>query len=239
VQRPVPVPVLLVEPAGLPVTGTLRDRVVAILREAIVSGRLAPATRLSEPSLARELKVSRGPVREAIRELAAEGLVRIEARVGTFVTRPDPSEVNELFEVQAVLDGLAARLAAESGTEAGRRAALLPHLEALDAAGRPGGDRSEYLRRARRFHEAVYELSGNTRLATLHRTQLDQMMRLLGPIVRPDLTLQLDREHRAIASAVIAGRSMEAERTARAHAGRAGERLISGVDDRPPARRAR
>lgn len=114
----VPVPAFPDIDSVLPVTGTLRDRVVLALRQSIVSGRIPPGTRLSEPSLARELRVSRGPVREAIRELATEGLVRIESRIGTFVTHPEAREIEETFAIKSVLEGLAARLACTAGTEA-------------------------------------------------------------------------------------------------------------------------
>jgi DNA-binding GntR family transcriptional regulator len=234
VHRPVPVPRLALDAAP---GATLRDRVLAALREAIVSGRLAPAARISEPSLARELKVSRGPIREAIRELAAEGLVRIEPRVGTFVTHPDAREVRELFAIQAVLEGLAARGAAEAGTEADRRARLQPHVEGLSRLG-VLVDPLDYLYPARRFHEALLEMSGNTRLVALHKTQTDQLFRLLRPLVKPTFLTRHDREHRAIVAAVVAGDGASAERLARAHTSRVGERLLAEIEPRRPLRRA-
>lgn len=207
-------------------SGTLRDRVVAALRQSIVSGRIPPGTRLSEPSLARELRVSRGPVREAIRELAAEGLVRIESRVGTFVTHPEAREVEETFAIKGVLEGLAARLACEQGTEASRRAHLMPPLEALERAS-GAADSATYLACSRRFHEAIFDLAGNTRLAAMHRTLNDQLMRLCGPLVTPDSVARYSREDRAVTAAIVANRPGEAERIARAHVCRAAQGLLA------------
>lgn len=214
---------------------TLRDRVVATLRESIVSGRIPPGTRLSEPSLARELRVSRGPIREAIRELAAEGLVRIESRIGTFVTRPEAREIAEAFAIKAVLEGLAARLACAEGTEESRRAHLAPYLAALDRVDLASGT-GEYIAATRRFHEAILELAGNARLAAIHRTLNDQLLRLCGPLVTPELVLRYAEEHRAIASAIAANRPAQAERLSRMHVERSGERLLD-IGTRGPKRR--
>ncbi len=208
---------------------TLRDRVAALLREAIVSGSLAPATRLSEPSLARQLRVSRGPIREAIRELAAEGLVRIEPRIGTFVTQMSGREITEVFAVKGVLEGLAARLAAESGTEETRRALLGPILEQLDGAA-AARDLAGYLALTRRFHEALISLAGNSRLAAVYRTVADQVQHLRGRALSlPRRLAQSCRDHHAIAAAVIAGRSASAERLVRGHNARTGRRLAEAA----------
>ncbi len=208
---------------------TLRERVATLLREAIVTGVLAPATRLSEPSLARQLRVSRGPIREAIRELAAEGLVRIEPRIGTFVAQMSGREIDEVFAVKGVLEGLAARLAAESGTEETRRARLAPILEQLDAAV-AARDAAGYVALTRHLHEAILELAGNGRLAGLYRTLADQVQHLRGRALSAHRRLvQSCREQHAIAAAIIAGRSARAERLVRAHNARIGRRLAEAA----------
>lgn len=229
----VPVPTFPDVATLLPSTGTLRDRVVAALRQSIVSGRIPPGTRLSEPSLARELRVSRGPIREAIRELAAEGLVRIEARIGTFVTHPEAREIEETFAIKGALEGLAARLACGQGTEASRRARLTPLLEELDRA-TGAADSATYLASSRRFHEAIFELAGNMRLAALHRTLNDQLMRLCGPLVTPDSIARYSEEDRAVTAAIIANRPRQAERIARAHVARAAAGLLEIVSRARP-----
>src|SRR6202045_3628078 len=91
---------------------SLHDRVIAELRQAILSGRLKPGERLVEERLADELGVSRNPVREAIRALASEGLIEVTARRGAAVATMTDQEARETIEVRALLEGQNARLAA-------------------------------------------------------------------------------------------------------------------------------
>src|ERR1700752_2341121 len=90
----------------------LHGRVVAELRQAILSGQLKPGERLVEERLAEGLGVSRNPVREAIRALASEGLVEVTARRGASVLRMSDQEARETIELRAMLEGQNARLAA-------------------------------------------------------------------------------------------------------------------------------
>src|SRR5439155_238090 len=83
------------------------------LREAILGGTLAPGERLPEVALARKLRTSRSPVREALRQLASEGLVKMVPGRGATVTRPDPALIREIFLVRNPLEATGARLAAE------------------------------------------------------------------------------------------------------------------------------
>lgn len=91
---------------------SLQERVKAELQASIVSGRLKPGTRLVETQLAEEFGVSRNPVREAIRALAAEGLIEVNARRSAFVAVTSDREAREMVEVRALLEGQNARLAA-------------------------------------------------------------------------------------------------------------------------------
>ena len=91
----------------------LTRMVVDTLRDRIMSGALAGGERLVEGRLSEELGVSRMPVREALRQLASEGLVTIEPRRGATVTQFSEEQVRELVEVRATLEGLNAKLAAK------------------------------------------------------------------------------------------------------------------------------
>src|SRR5579872_2208552 len=91
---------------------SLHRRVVAELRQSILTGQLKPGERLVEERLAEELGVSRNPVREAIRALASEGLVEVKARRGASVLKMTEQEARETIEVRALLEGHNARLAA-------------------------------------------------------------------------------------------------------------------------------
>src|SRR5919199_7002536 len=90
---------------------TLWERVHAHLREEIVSNRLAPGTELQEVALSEQLGVSRGPIREAIGRLAAEGLVVVRPRRGAVVRSLSKDEFLEAYQVREALEGMAVRLA--------------------------------------------------------------------------------------------------------------------------------
>src|SRR5579863_4831378 len=90
---------------------TLRQQVADHLREEILSSRLAPGTELGEVALARSLGISRGPLREALGQLAAEGLVTMIPRRGAVVTRLTRSEFIDAYQVREALESLAMKLA--------------------------------------------------------------------------------------------------------------------------------
>jgi DNA-binding GntR family transcriptional regulator len=96
----------------------LRERVLDELRERILDGTYLPGERLTEERLADDFGVSRSPVREALRVVAVEGLVRLSPRRGAEVSTPDAQSASDLLQVRARLEPLAARLAAERATPA-------------------------------------------------------------------------------------------------------------------------
>jgi DNA-binding transcriptional regulator YhcF (GntR family) len=98
--------------AAPPAESPLRDVVTGELRQAILSGRYKPGQRLVEDRLAEDFGVSRNPVREALRSLAAEGLVALTARRGATVAAPSPEDALAMIEVRATLEALNARHAA-------------------------------------------------------------------------------------------------------------------------------
>ncbi len=193
---------------------SLRERIASHLREAIVSGDLPAKARLVEPELARRLGASRTPLREAIRQLEAEGFLTTIPRVGTFVSEVTARDLEDVYAIRAVLEGLAARQAAEHLDEgqAEKLRALLAELA------RKTGDYREYHEAAGRFHDAVLAASGNQRLQSMYQTLTHQVARLrtvsLAVGQRPAVSL---REHRRIATAILQGKGREAERTMRAH----------------------
>lgn len=91
---------------------TLSGQTTKALREAIVTGRIAPGEKLNEPKLAEQFKVSRGPLREAIRRLVAMRLVHHVPHVGATVVTLELDDIIELYEVREALEGKAAALAA-------------------------------------------------------------------------------------------------------------------------------
>jgi DNA-binding GntR family transcriptional regulator len=193
---------------------SLRERIVARLRQAILTGTLSPKTRLLEPELARQLEVSRTPLREAIRQLEAEGLVSTVPRIGTFVSEIRAHDVEDLYAIRAVLEGLAARQAAESRDPA-KPEILRPILAEL---AKRTSEHREYHEISGSFHDAIVGLAGNRRLQAMYQALAQHVSRMrslsLAVRQRPEVSL---REHRRIAAAILAGHADEAERLMREH----------------------
>jgi DNA-binding GntR family transcriptional regulator len=161
------------EPAALQGADTTTVKLVAErayveLRDRIVTLRLAPGTVLREDELMREMAIGRTPLREAVKRLALENLVAVQPRRGTFVTAVEASDIVNITEVRAELEGFAAELAAmRMYGEA--RAAAEALLEEIEEVTRP--HEQEWLMRFdERIHHFTWEASGNPYLVeTLER----------------------------------------------------------------------
>jgi DNA-binding GntR family transcriptional regulator len=190
---------------------TLRERVFEHLREEILSGELPAGTELHEVGLAQSLGVSRGPLREALGRLAAEGLVTITPRRGAVVTKLTRREFVEAYQVREALESLAVRLAVPQLTDEERRRLHGLSDEMVRLAER--GDADGFFDANRRFHQVFVIASGNQRLQDMHRQLIAQMARLLAKSQELRGGLQQSiAEHQAILEAVDAG---DAERAAR------------------------
>ncbi|HWF71944.1 MAG TPA: GntR family transcriptional regulator [Solirubrobacteraceae bacterium] len=143
-------------------SASLTDSIAGLLRERIVSGRFEPGERLVEAEIARQLQISRGPVREALAQLRAEGLVIDRPRRGSFVAELTMNDVREIYELRAALEGRAARLLIERDD----RAALAELGVIIDAmkAATEIDDRDGFADLDTRFHTELCRLSGNRRL---------------------------------------------------------------------------
>jgi DNA-binding GntR family transcriptional regulator len=215
---------------------TLADQAYEALREAIISGELAPREKITERGLAERLAVSPTPVREALRRLEQDQLVARTGPRTVQVAALDDDRAAEVRLVEGTLRALAARLAASNAT-AGQLARIERLLDEGDAeharlvaradAGErlALGDLTELLRITRAFHAAVNEASNNPVLLRLlslvdafnlaHRRQ-----RLQGELRRGDGDAMARRyaEHRAVFAAVRVGDGVEAERLMLEHA---------------------
>lgn len=206
--------------APLPVDRTLADRVEALLREEIVHGEHAQGgARLSEVDIARAFGVSRGPVREALRRLAHDGLVTVEPRRGAFVRTLDLDEVRELFEVRIALEAEAAELAAERIDAAGAaelRALARAASEELARNGRSAAFDTYDL------HDLVVRLAGNQRLARMV-AQVNGELRLARSRsgASGSRAAEAVGEHDRLVAAVAAGNGQGAREAMRDHLGAA------------------
>ena len=141
---------------------TLSDRTTELLRERILAGDFGLGERLVEAKIARQLQISRGPVREALRQLRAEGLVREEPRRGTFVVTLTVDDIEEIYELRAAIEGRAARLiiTRQDFSALEELRGILSRLEqAADES-----NRDLFTRLDLSFHEKLCLLSGNSRL---------------------------------------------------------------------------
>lgn len=154
---------LRVERAPAPI----RARVLDNLRQAILERKLAPGQRLIERELVELTGVSRTSIREALRELAAEGLVTTIPNKGTVVAEVTVEEARQLYQVRSALEGLAGRLFVENATNAQRRA-LANALRAVERAAAKGSP--AMLAAKDKFYDVLFEGGGNEALRSIAGT---------------------------------------------------------------------
>jgi GntR family transcriptional regulator of gluconate operon len=169
----------------VPQMATLSDRTTELLRESIIAGHYRMGERLAEAAIARQLKISRGPVREALWRLTAEGLVREEPRRGAFVVELTAEDIREIYDLRAAVEGRAARLIIER-RDLGALDELKGILDRLRRAAEEG-DHGLFNQLDLSFHERLCLLSGNGRL---HRVFLN-FAGVLGMLFR----LEVGRMH--------------------------------------------
>lgn len=143
----------------------LRDVIFETLRKAIVSGDIKPGERLMEVSLANQMGVSRTPVREAIRRLEAEGLVKMIPRRGTHVSELSVKDIMDVLEVRAVLDKLATDLAAKRIQQAQLKILESIHKQYISCVEKENMEGA--IKKDVEFHDIIYAASGNPRLVAV------------------------------------------------------------------------
>jgi DNA-binding GntR family transcriptional regulator len=199
-----------------PSRGNMPEAVASALREAILDGVLTPGSWLREAEIAKEMKVSRTPVRDAFRILASEGLVNINANQGAVVAPMTSDDIIELYVMREALEMLASRLAARRGSQQCLEAfsTLIPQMK---KAGKAGNYR-ELSKLNFDFHAIIRDAAGN-RYLNRSLTQVQNAARRF-----PDPTLGLPGrveesidEHVALADAISKGDAETAERVAGEH----------------------
>lgn len=197
-------------PADLPQGQDAYRRLVTEIR----TGALKPGDRLLETDLAERLGISRTPVREAIRQLEADGLVTHAPRQGATVRSLDSGEVTELYEMRGVLEGTAARLAARVASPV--ELAELAALNAEMIAAR--GDAPRMYDLNRQFHAALLAAARNRYLAR-SVAGLQKTLLILGPstLSESDRADAAGREHEAVLAALRLRDEDSAEAAMRAH----------------------
>ena len=144
---------------------TLAQSVTDRLRAALLEGRFGPEEKLNEESLSAMLQVSRTPVRSALHGLAAEGLLDYVPNRGYSVRSVDRAQLNAIFDVRGVLEGLAARLAAQRGLSETQQAGVVAALQEGDRVMAKGrllvADRPVFSSVNARFHAAILQAADN------------------------------------------------------------------------------
>ncbi|AQS60242.1 GntR family transcriptional regulator [Desulforamulus ferrireducens] len=194
----------------------IRDKVYERLRGAIVNGLLKPGERLVERQLAQVLGVSRTPIREAIRMLELEGLVAHVPRVGSVVAQVTDSEVLEIYRIRAVLEGLAARMAAEK-IKPEQLAKLMELMNCLEEKVQKG-ETEELEKLHQEFNDVIYQAADSNRLYSMITTLVDHIARYTRVgYSHPGRLQEATLEHRRLVEAIRMRDGALAERIARDH----------------------
>ncbi|WP_244539671.1 GntR family transcriptional regulator [Methylobacterium sp. 174MFSha1.1] len=194
------------QPVGLPVLAEsdLVRQVARRLTDAIVQGRLAPGAKVAEAAVARELGISRAPVREAARLLESQGLLRASPRRGFFVRELSAQDVDELYDLRLCVERHAAVEAARRLTPAirdglRRQLALMRDLARHD-------DPALIVEADYEFHRLICAASGNGRLLRLFDGLASELRIVIGLIGRLyDDPEEIARTHEPVLEAIEAG----------------------------------
>ncbi len=193
---------------------SLSAKVFEYLRDAIIEGELAPGSRLVERELSERLEVSRIPIREALPQLEADGLIQTLPRRGSFVTQLSLRDISELFDVRTSLDVLAARLAAEQARTHTTQALAQSFDRAKVAT--DAGSATEIAAANAAFHDAILQLSGNRLLESL-MSPISARVRWLFRLTSERDPQLLCHEHQELHDAIASGRAELAASLAYSH----------------------
>lgn len=187
-------------------SGETVSRIVGLLKEQILDGRLAPGQRLISIDLVEQFGVSRGPLREAFRQLDAERLIDVTPNRGAVVRRLDVVEVKDLYQIRVALEGFAARLAAEKIDEGDNRAYFTAVLE----RGRRHRDNplfAAFIADNRDFHQAIVRICNNPELGKLiDKYQQPVFMIQLRQVIGTEQIIKNSlAEHDDIAAGILSG----------------------------------
>jgi DNA-binding GntR family transcriptional regulator len=203
-----------------------------LIREAIVDGRLEPGQRLKEEELARELGISRTPIREALLMLQAEGLVDAVPNRGAMVRVHTPEDLDDLYQLRALLEGYAARRAAAriSDEQVEELHASCERFDGLD----PETALREVVRENMLFHSTILEIAGSTRLAGLVRRVIELPLVYKSYIwYSPDQQRISVHYHRQIVNALAARDAERAELIMKEHVFEARDLLVARLRKSP------
>lgn len=202
----------------------LREAVYLAIRKAILTGEITPGERLTEVGLGNMLGTSRTPIREALRKLELEGLVKIIPRSGARVAPITESDLRDILEVRRSLDSLSARLASRRG-DARQKERLWDAHQCFEKAV-ADRDKAAILKADTCFHERLTEAGGNRKLIQMMNSMADQTYRFRFEYIKDDNYYKdLLEEHRKILDAICRGDEDAAAAACEEHVDRQGVRI--------------
>lgn len=191
--------------------------VVSAIKHGILVGRFVPGQRLMEADLRREHGLSRGPVREAMTRLAAEGVIAIGAHRGAYIRALTRTEVFNLLQVLKIIIGLAARLAAVRIEYGDNRIKLMAAFQRLEAE-IAGADPIMLAIERTRFYDTLFEIAGNPELARINPVVAAQILRVqvYGYLTTAEKLRQY-ADYRFLCDAILTGDAKAAKRIVDLH----------------------
>jgi DNA-binding GntR family transcriptional regulator len=206
-------------------TPTYQQQAYECIKSQITSRGFRPGEYITDARIAKELGISRTPVREAFHRLEKEGLLVSEPRHGWRVHMLTLKDIQEIFDIKVVVEGMVARKAAECA-DGDLRAGLRISFEDMCRAG-VDNDIETWVEADHRFHDAIFAMADNARACRIIWNLNDQWNRVrIGFATIRSRVDRANSEHKAIMDAILAGDGEEAERQTRLHFTRVREELI-------------
>ena len=204
---------------------TYQQQAYEFIKTQITNHTLKAGQYITDAKIAKELNISRTPVREAFHRLENESLLVYEARRGWKVYTLSLEDINEIFDIKEVVEGMAARRAAECQDERLRAELQNTFREMCEAA--EANDTDTWIRADLQFHDIIFAMANNERACRIIKNLNDQWNRVR--IGFTTIQSRVDRscdEHKAIMEGILSGDGEEAERQTHAHFNQVREELI-------------
>ena len=210
----------------LTVQPNLVDQVRDAVLDEVTSGRLAPGERVIQEQIAQTLGVSRQPVQQALMLLRNQGVLQDAPGRGLIVASLDPEHVRHMYDLRAVIEGLACRRAAE--THAERAAKLGPALLEAGRKAVASGSVAKMIMADIRFHEFILALSGNPLVAPALAPYLNYTQRVMGEVlIQDEEPRDIWNQHAQILDAICRKDAESAESLIRQHITQAAGFMVS------------
>ena len=211
---------------------TIAAKIVHSLAEEIVNGALVPGTKLDEKLLAERFQVSRTPVREALREMGARGLIELVPRRGGVVANIGLTELADMLEAECAVEALCAQLAAQRMSTLEKKQLERLHKQAAQLVA--AGNQMDYLAQNRRFHDLICAGTHNNTIASMVRGLRDRLSAFRHAQSGTEKRLAVSHEeHENIVLAILSSDGAAAYAAMRDHNARLSSRVLERLAQSP------